>query len=783
MPLRRKALFIVSLASLGPLFALTVIVSLLWLDNTNKLEQQQAWQNASQITQALASELRALDRFVGDWAGWDDTYQFAVDRNPDYIASNLTDETFSKDQISAFFVIDAAGQIVYSRTFDYEAGQPSPVSAQWAAYLPALARHSTITSSITGLVLVDQMPLLVASRPILNSNYEGPSHGLLVVGRALAAHEIRRLEQITGLQLAYSVTSAAPQPPDFARAYQALYRPQARASEKTPLAVYRAADGDITLSSYILIDDVLGQPELLLRAQTPRQIYQQVKSSIVLIVMSLLLTCLFFGALTLVLLDRTLLRRLAQLGSSVNAITASSDLAARVPVAGKDELTRLVIQINDMLTALEEAELDKARLYQETRRQLNELTLLHTAAMTAASSLTLDEALQAIAQAAYETFHAVNALVALCLPTEEVAEIRAIAGLDIVVMMHRRLPLSEGLLGWVVRTGKAVLVNDVTRDPRYRNADARTRSEICAPLRLGNRVIGLINVESDRLDAFTAGDLQLLETLAHNLSFILENLRLLEELRAVNDQLQEADRLKSRFFAVMSHELRTPLNSILGFSELLSDEIAGPLNAEQHDYVQHIDTSGRHLLNLINDILDLSKLQAGRLTLEQHSFRLSEVWADVQALIGPIVQRGQHVLRFEVPPDLPGVYADRLRVKQVLVNLLSNAAKFTPPAGVLTVGAEVWQAAWLRVRVSDTGPGIPLDQQAEIFKEFSLLSQKHASNGGSGLGLSITRQLIELHGGELWVESAGLPGQGATFYFTLPLAEKVCRAANPQRPP
>ncbi len=155
------------------------------------------------------------------------------------------------------------------------------------------------------------------------------------------------------------------------------------------------------------------------------------------------------------------------------------------------------------------------------------------------------------------------------------------------------------------------------------------------------RVVGVLNVESRQLDAFTERDLQLLTTLSHNLTIIVENIRLLEEVRAANGRLKELDRLKSQFLANMSHELRTPLNAIIGFSELISDGLAGPTTPEQADYLNNINTSGRHLLELINDILDLSKIQAGRMTLERQRLTVTSLVAEVQAIIAPLTARKQ----------------------------------------------------------------------------------------------------------------------------------------------
>jgi signal transduction histidine kinase/HAMP domain-containing protein len=488
--------------------------------------------------------------------------------------------------------------------------------------------------------------------------------------------------------------------------------------------------------------------------------------------LDLLVLGLVLGALMLFWIDRFILRRLAQLETSVEHITTTGDLSARMPVTDQDELSVLARSINGMLAALEQAQHDNAHLLQETRRQLGELSLLHTAAIATARSSSLDAALQEIAQSAYDAFDAVNTMVILCEPDQTNLKIRASVGVPVEVLATRQFKQGQGIIGAVADSGETILVNDVTRDARYYEADARTRSEVCAPLKIGERLIGMINVESDQLGFFTTTDQQLLQTLAHNLSMIVEDLRLLEEVRTANEQLTELDRLKSQFVANMSHELRTPLNAILGFSELLSDEVAGPLNDEQRDYVEHIYTSGQHLLALINDVLDLSKLQAGRVELEQRPAYLAEIAAAAQTFVWPAAQRKHQTLSSEVSPDLPSLYVDPLRVKQALINLLNNACKFTPSEGRITVQAEVWRDGWLRVGVSDTGPGIALDKQEAVFEEFTQLGgERMVVERGTGLGLAIARRLIELHGGQMWVESTGQPGEGATFYFTLPLAD------------
>ena len=245
-----------------------------------------------------------------------------------------------------------------------------------------------------------------------------------------------------------------------------------------------------------------------------------------------------------------------------------------------------------------------------------------------------------------------------------------------------------------------------------------------------------------------------------------EQLKLEGSLREHARHLEEANRAKSQFLANMSHELRTPLNAIIGFSALLMEGLHGPLTEKQRRHLGHIHTSGQHLLAIINDILDLSKVEAGKLELTLEPVDLGQVIRDSLAPVrGQAAAKGLR-LESEVPEGLPPAVADPLRLKQILYNLLSNAVKFTPEGGAVTVGAER-EAEVVAVWVRDTGVGIAPEDQERIFREFEQADNTNArQHQGTGLGLALTRMLVELHGGKIWVESA--LGQGSTFTLTLP---------------
>jgi signal transduction histidine kinase len=244
--------------------------------------------------------------------------------------------------------------------------------------------------------------------------------------------------------------------------------------------------------------------------------------------------------------------------------------------------------------------------------------------------------------------------------------------------------------------------------------------------------------------------------------------RMSDELGRLYQQLETANRHKSEFLANMSHELRTPLNAVIGFSEALQERMFGQLNEKQGEYVNDIHASGKHLLSLINDILDLSKIEAGKMELEPSDFQLRELLETTITLMRERAMRQGITVSLDVPPEIGNIRADERKVKQVMLNLLSNAVKFTPQGGKVQVAARMNGQA-VEVSVADTGPGIAPEDQALVFEEFKQVGPDRARKAeGTGLGLALVKKFVELHGGTIRLESA--PGQGSKFTFSVPLS-------------
>ncbi|MDQ2962385.1 MAG: ATP-binding protein, partial [Pseudomonadota bacterium] len=243
--------------------------------------------------------------------------------------------------------------------------------------------------------------------------------------------------------------------------------------------------------------------------------------------------------------------------------------------------------------------------------------------------------------------------------------------------------------------------------------------------------------------------------------------RMSAELGRLYNQIETANQHKSEFLANMSHELRTPLNAIIGFSEVLLERLFGDLNDKQDDYLKDIHSSGRHLLSLINDILDLSKIEAGRMELEASTFDLASALSNAMTLVRERALRHGIMLGQQVDPTLGEIVADERKFKQILLNLLSNAVKFTPDAGRIDVSARREEDNAV-IAVHDTGIGIAPEDQAAVFEEFRQVGRDYTrKQEGTGLGLTLTKKFVELHGGRIWLESE--PGKGSTFTFTIPL--------------
>jgi signal transduction histidine kinase len=410
----------------------------------------------------------------------------------------------------------------------------------------------------------------------------------------------------------------------------------------------------------------------------------------------------------------------------------------------------------------------------EVARRASELESVATVSVTASTALNPEILLQSVVDLTKERFGVYHASIYLIDESVQVVSLAAGAGEVGRKMLAEQdviaIDAEKSLVARAARERQAVIVNNVHADPGFL-ADLLlpdTRSEMAVPMLVGNTILGIFDVQSDQVEGFTHEDASIYTTLAAQVAVTLQNARLYEKQAATVTQLRELDRLKSSFLANMSHELRTPLNSILGFSDVILEGIDGPLTDMMDNDLRLIQKNGQHLLNLINDVLDMAKIDAGRVNLNPELFNVHELIEEVVSLTSSLANEKSLLLAFEEDSnDALKVYADRTRIKQVMINIVNNAIKFTPSGKIVIHVAQHHEKA--KIRVSDTGIGIPADHLETIFQEFSQVDTSTTRKvGGTGLGLPISRRLIEMHGGRLWAESAG-NDQGSTFYIELPL--------------
>jgi len=453
--------------------------------------------------------------------------------------------------------------------------------------------------------------------------------------------------------------------------------------------------------------------------------------------------------------------------------------------------------------------IENARLYAGTQRASREARSLYEVAHSLTTSLNVQGVLDLIVRKTMELLGTAHAQVTLWDEATQRLRLGAVLGTLAEQVRSHDWRLGEGVNGIVADTRAPLVVDDYQSFPHRMPGLTEVTADIGVPLLYRGRLLGVLDSHATEPRwRFTQEHVDLLTSFADQAAVALENARLYEqlqrhaeeleqrvqertrELAAANRQLQDASRRKSEFLANMSHEIRTPLNSIIGFAELLREQIAGPLTERQARYLTHIWNGGKHLLQLIGDILDLSKAEAGRFILQPEPLPVKETLEDILVIARGLSSKKAQEMQVEIAPDLPPLHADPVRFKQILLNLLSNAVKFTPEHGTITLAARklggeeartlsglpasqppsVPAEAWLEIRVTDTGAGIKPADMPRLFQEFVQLettqAQKHE---GSGLGLALTKRLVELHGGRIWAASEG-EGRGSTFTVVLPFS-------------
>jgi len=444
-----------------------------------------------------------------------------------------------------------------------------------------------------------------------------------------------------------------------------------------------------------------------------------------------------------------------------------------------DEIALLQTFADQAVIAIENARLlsELQARTQELTRSVEQLTALGEVGRAVSSTLDLETVLTTIVSRAVQLSGLDGGVV---LEYDEGAEEfvqRAQAetgGALAAVRRATRIRKGEGVIGRTATTLEPTQVSDITVPGAYMGPNRENliesgiRAILAVPMVREERLIGCLGVTRNRPGEFPTETIELLRTFATQSALAIQNARLFREIEIKSRELEVASQHKSEFLASMSHELRTPLNAIIGFSDVLLQGMFGETNEKQTDYLRDILASGQHLLSLINDILDLSKIEAGRMELDLADFHLPSAIDDALLLMRERAGRRGITLERHVGERVGEIHADQRKVKQVLLNLLSNAVKFTPEGGRIDVRAALANGT-AEISVTDTGVGIAREDHEAVFEEFRQVGASDKKAEGTGLGLALCRKFVELHGGRIWVKSQ--IGAGSTFTFTLPLRQ------------
>jgi len=717
MTIRRKVSAIVAVVLLGLVAAIFLTARLLLIDRFAQLEQREVSLNVERAVNALSDDLAALTRSIEDYASWDRTYEFVVTRDPKYVNLEMGNTTLAGLGVSFIGIFDAFGRLVFTKTIDVarkiEIAVPAGLMEQLSLSGPLLRRPGD-EKDVAGILLLPQGPMRIGAAPILTGEKKGPMRGTVVMGQWLDETQIGSLAQRTRLNLSLQRVGhpkhghSGAVDAELAHGAKTLVRPE----------------GPDLVAGYSLLRDLNGVPILVLRVRMPRTIYAEGRVTLVYLIMAIVAAGVVFGAVTNLLLHRLVLSRLERLTRSVADIGVGQHFSARVELPGSDELSMLANSINGTLGSLEQAEEALVR----TNAGLEERIRERTAENVENIIRSMDEAL---------------------IVTDTKLHIRRVNPRTLSLLGY----LEEQLIGQPA----ARIMADLDGSGQTTGVERTflTRSGQTIPV------------------LFSSAELRNSEGLLEGYVWIGQDVtelkRVQEEVVRACHAAEQANRAKSTFLANMSHELRTPLNAIIGYSQLLQEDCGlAPSELFRPD-LKKIERSGYMLLGIVNDVLDLSKIEAGRMELHMEIFSVPDVLHDVRTTVQHLAnQRGNRV-EVTCGEGVREGYGDVAKFRQSLLNLVNNACKFTEN-GMVAISAQTVRedrGALLEVQVADSGIGIPEEDLGKLFLPFSQIDASPTRRyGGTGLGLAISRKFCQMMGGDITVESE--LGRGSRFSLRIP---------------
>jgi len=713
-----KKVFLVTLLIFAVLSAAFTFIYSMQHSKFLELEHEDTLENVERIQNAISTEQKYIDRTAHDWACWDDTYKFIKDRNLEYIYKNIQDQTLAGIKINVMIFVNESGDVVYAKSIDVNTSKRTKLPEE----LLSLVEDGTLLTrteneTISGFVLLNESPMFIACHPILTSNSKGPVRGTLIFGKYFDEALLASFEDAT----CYSLT--------MYRTYEELpadVRSQIKNFSDFPDRPIIIPENEERITGFFELEDISGKPAFIIKADFPRTLYLNGERILNNMYFFLLLTGLMTGMGIKFALDRLFVSRIIQIDDFVTRVRSDKDFSRKLHLKDNDELFRLSKEINEMLDEINLAE-------QELKAQEREKKVLLDSLNELVIFINPQHKIIWANKAALEYMK---------------TDLQKAVGMSLKDISGTSSPLSDSL------ELEQIFVEGKKKSVEFTSVDGRVWLVQAIPVTEDNgKIIGILETCRD----------------------ITEN-KATETLLKEKQIAEAANRTKSEFLANMSHELRTPLNSIIGFADLLYEQVYGELNEKQLKSVGNIYKSGKHLLNLINSILDLSKVEAGKMELYYKQFELANKINTIKSLVSPIADKKNIQIEIDIDSGLSTICADEARFALVMYNLVDNAIKFSFENGRVKIGARR-KGDMVEITVSDTGIGVKPEDQNKLFKPFSqvdpFLSKKYE---GTGLGLSLVKQIVKLHGGYVWFRSK--PREGSTFAFAIPIEGKRDSSEN-----
>jgi signal transduction histidine kinase/sensor domain CHASE-containing protein len=755
LSLRKKTLLIITITLAGLIILLYASSRSILLQSFVLLENDDVYLNTERGLQAISNEVAAMTATAQDWATRRDSAAFVQSVNPTYIETYLDDSTLIANNLNIVAFTDASGRLVYEQNFDLVTGQERGTATGIAQHLQPGSPLLNLTGDSTagGVLLLPAGPALVAAVPVTPGS-QSPAVGVLILGRYLNQDEIQRMADAAQLILSIYYFQEPRLPPDVMNA-------RAHLSEQKRFFIQTIDAHNIT--GYSLLNDIYGSPALILRVSLSRRVYEQGQAGIWYFVLALVASGLVFSIMIMILLEQTVLSRLAKLNAGVNQIRNSHNLALRVPASGRDEIAQLGHAVNEMLAELKQSE-------EAERKQRQTAEVLRHTAETMAASIQLEDTFRLIVEQLKLVIPYDRALIVMAENEKlRIVESSAFAG-------HERLTGQTYADGDVpvfdagLQSTGPIVVEDVRQAARTINLpgfESWTGTWVSAPLLTHAVPMGLLCLARDQPRAYAPPDLEALTAFAQQAALAVENAYILTQLETSLFDLREAQARLARtarlsaageIAAGVAHQINNPLTTVIAEVHLLGMGIKP--DDPQRESVDAIQQAAERAGSVVQRLLDLTRVHDYVMEPLDINESLKNSIALVRAQIEP------HLTRLDVRLDsrLPLVNASRQHLEDVWLNLLLNArdALNTSENGMIRVtSAYDATARVIRVTVQDNGPGIAPDHLKNIFEPFFT-----TKDYGTGLGLAICRDVVIRHSGQISVDS--IQGQGTTFTITLP---------------